>query len=428
MVSAGITTLVVAELYPWPATDGYRQRLHNIVGGLSQVSTVDVVAPDRPGMPPPEDPPWERVRRSLTVPVGGPQGPGGWVIDWVRGDLPRRLLSVDWSLLVDELAAWRDRYDLIWYSHVDAWEPTHDLFGSTPAIVDFDNLENLSMRLRRRIPPRFGHSSGAAPADRIATTVRWATSRCFDLVDEHRWDAVQRRCAAQVEHVVVCSPLDVERSRCPNAVVVANGAEPPAQVRTDRASWFDDRPSLLFVGALDYEPNAEAVSWFVEEVWPVVLAGRADARLRVVGRGGEALGRLVDAPGVELLGAVSDLGPELERADISIVPVRFGSGTRLKVVEALANHIPVVTTTAGCEGIDVVDGRTALIADDPTSFAGAVLRLVADGSLRQGLADGGRALFDDCYSWSGIRDAVAEIAASSVAASRTEPSRTTAGE
>jgi glycosyltransferase involved in cell wall biosynthesis len=423
MGSADLHTLVVAELYPWPAVDGYRKRLHHIVGGLTQAGPVDVVAPLRPGTPDPADPPWPGVVRTLTTPIGDPAGPKQWLPDWIRAGVPRRLLTLDWSSLVEELARWRDRYDLVWYSHVDAWTPTHDLFGATPAIVDFDNLENLSMRLRRRIPPRIDPDDDLV--GRARSVARWVTSRAFDVVDERRWDAVQRRCAAEVDHVVVCSDLDVERSGCPNAVVVPNGAEPPAEVREDRTRLCGDAPVLLFVGALDYEPNTEAMSWFLRDVWPIVRAGRPDAKVHVVGRGAEALGSEARADGVVLLGTVDDVRAELDRADVSIVPIRVGAGTRLKILEALAHHLPIVTTTVGAEGIAVEDGRTALVADDAATFAGAVLRLIADGELRQHLADEGRALFDEHFAWAGIRDGVERLARDTVAAHR--GARTPAG-
>jgi glycosyltransferase involved in cell wall biosynthesis len=216
--------------------------------------------------------------------------------------------------------------------------------------------------------------------------------------------------------VVVCSELDVVRSGCANAVVVPNGAEPPAQVHADRTELRGDAPVLLFVGALDYEPNTEAMSWFLREVWPTVRAGRPDAVVHVVGRGAEALGSEARADGVELLGTVADLQAELDRADVSIVPIRVGAGTRLKVIEALANHLPIVTTSVGSEGIAVADGRTALVADDAATFAGAVLRLIADGDLRQRLADEGRRLFDEHYTWARIRDGVERLARDTVAA------------
>jgi glycosyltransferase involved in cell wall biosynthesis len=117
-----------------------------------------------------------------------------------------------------------------------------------------------------------------------------------------------------------------------------------------------------------------------------------------------------DEPGVELVGEVDDVRSELDRTDVSVVPIRVGAGTRLKVLEALAHHLPLVTTTVGCEGVDVEDGRTALIADDPRTFADACLRMLDDGDLRQRLADAGAELFANRYSWPDIRERVAGLA------------------
>ena len=194
-------------------------------------------------------------------------------------------------------------------------------------------------------------------------------SRGFDLVDERRWDRTQRACAAAVDHVVVCSSLDLRRSNCPNAVVVGNGASAPEQVESDRSKLRGEHPTMFFVGALDYEPNTEAVEWFVREVLPPLRARVPSARVRIVGRGAERVGWVAEVPGVDLVGPVEDLQAEIARADVSIVPIRVGAGTRLKVVEALANHLPLVTTTVGCEGIEVTDGVDALIADDAAEFA-----------------------------------------------------------
>jgi glycosyltransferase involved in cell wall biosynthesis len=184
---------------------------------------------------------------------------------------------------------------------------------------------------------------------------------------------------------------------------------------------------MFFVGALDYEPNTEAVEWFVREVLPRVRAQVPDACVRIVGRGAERVAWAAEVPGVQLVGAVPELAAELDRADVSIVPIRVGAGTRLKVVEALANRLPLVTTTVGCEGIDVRNGHDALIADDAASFAGACVRLLSDGALRQRLADAGAELFARRYDWDGIEATVAELARSTVRAAQ-ERSRSTAGE
>ena len=159
---------------------------------------------------------------------------------------------------------------------------------------------------------------------------------------------------------------------------------------------------------------ALAEAWFPGAVWEraPVTAAQAQRRARPMA-GARFRGVTQDVaaePGVELVGSVADLQAELSRADVSIVPIRVGAGTRLKVVEALANRLPLVTTTVGCEGIDVVDGVHALVADDAADFAAACVRLAGDGELRQRLADAGHELFAGRYDWDRIESDVAALA------------------
>lgn len=401
---------MVAEQYPWPASDGYRQRLHHLVAGLAGAGEVDVFALRRPGTAEPGEPPLGGVR-GVSVEAGGDAGFRQWGPRWLRGDMPRRVLAPDWSAMrrrLVETGESAERYDLVWFSHVDSWWAVHDVLPGIPTVVDFDNLEHLALKLRRRIPPRVPPDAGWA--DRMRTLVRWATSRLFDLVDERRWDRMQRRCGDAVARVVVCSDLDVARSGCPNAVVVPNGCDRPSDVDADRTRLRGDGPTMLFVGALDYEPNTEAVEWFVREVLPLVRADLPEARMRIVGRGAERVSWVATESGVDLVGPVDDVRPELEVADVAIVPIRVGAGTRLKVVEALANRLPLVTTTVGCEGIAVTHDVDALVADDPKSFARACIRLGRDGAERQRLGDAGFDLFAARYDWADIEARVADLA------------------
>lgn len=419
---------MVAEQYPWPAVDGYRQRLHHMVAGLGAAGSVEVLALDRrPEVPDGStatDSPPAGVTEVVPVPTGDEASVRDWLPRWARDGVPRRVLGPDWSAMrreLDDRLSTGDPVELIWCSHVDTWFPLADLVepavrrrsdaAAAPAVVvDFDNLEHLALRLRRTTPPRF--APGAAVPDKVRTTGRWAVSRGFDLVDERRWDRLQRRCAEAVDRVVVCSDLDVTRSGCANAVRIGNGATAPdaAALQVDRTELRGERPTLFFVGALDYEPNAEAVEWFVRDVFPAVRAAVPDARVRIVGRGADRVAWVADEPGVELLGPVADLGVELAGADASIVPIRVGAGTRLKVVEALANRLPLVTTTVGSEGIEVRDGREALVRDDAAGFAAACATVLGDGAMRQRLADAGAELFTRRYDWSGIEAQVAELA------------------
>lgn len=422
-----VRILVVAELYPWPPVDGYRQRLSHMIAGLGRAGEVELIAVDRHSAGTERiDPPAVEGLETVTALTCGPETPmRTWLWPWLLGGPPRRLRAMDTSGLVDAVLTRLESdppVDLIWYSHLDTWWPVQEAItarsktegsqrqGGPVEIVDFDNLENLSLKLRRRTPPRF--APGSSAIDRMRLLTRWGISRAFDFVDERRWDVVQRQCADQVAAVVVCSELDVERSGCANAHVVGNGAQRPVQVRSDRTVLQTATPKMLFVGALDYEPNAEAVEWFVSEVMPLITAKMPAAQVRIVGRNPDRVAWVGSQLGVDLVGLVDDLAPELDSADVSIVPIRVGAGTRLKVVEALAHCIPLVTTRVGCEGIAVQNSVDALIADDAASFAEACVSLMADGELRQRLSEAGSQLFSRQYEWSRIEgDLAAQVAA-----------------
>lgn len=394
----------VAEAYPWPPRGGYELRLVHQVEALRALGEVDLVCLDGSGRP--RDPAPEGVR-VLDAPESPELPARRWLPRWAVSRLPRRLLRRDYArarTLVPGLVA--DRYDAVLYCHVDGWLATHDLIVG-PAVLDYDNLEHLAIRGRRALGPE-----GAADAPgwrRALGRARWAAVGVLDGIDERRWDLVQRRAATQVSRTLVCSELDVARSGVANVTCLPNGYESD-RAPADHVEVRDPAaPVLLFVGMLGYEPNADAARWFATEVLPRVRAEVPGARFRVVGRNPEGLADLANLPGVELVGPVDDLGAELDGADVSLVPIRFGAGTRLKVVEAMANRLPMVSTTIGCEGIDVVHRRELLVADDAPSFATACVELVRDGDLRRSLVDAAFARYDQRYRWSTIRDGLVDL-------------------
>lgn len=399
-------TLCIAEKYPWPAIDGYKLRLSNVIGGLLGNGPVDFVCLDGGDLP--RDPSPEGV----TV-IDAPEGPeapaSSWVPAWLRGGEPRRLVRRDFSAGRRAVAALgASSYDLVFFSHVDSWRPTHDVIGGVPSLLDFDNLEDLLTRGIRRMGPAVAPGDGAGA--RAKATARWTVASAANLLDERRWAKVQRAAASTVDRVFVCSELDVARSGCDNAVVVPNGYELAWEPVDHRRVRVPDAPVFLFVGLLGYEPNIDAVRWFAREVLPSVLARVPGARFRVVGRRSESVQELASLPGVEIVGDVESLQPEMEGADVVVVPLRSGAGTRLKVVEAMANRVPMVSTTIGCEGIDVRHREHLLIGDDPRAFSEHCVTLVTDVERRAALIEAASARYEERYRWATIRDTVAEIA------------------
>ena len=155
---------------------------------------------------------------------------------------------------------------------------------------------------------------------------------------------------------------------------------------------------LLFFGAMNYYPNQDGIGYFMDQVFPLILARRPSTKLWIVGPGAEPLYRL-RGPNVEVTGFVDAVEPYLDRASAVIVPLRLGGGTRLKIVEAMAKGKAIVSTRIGAEGIDVVHDQHALLADEPQSFAEQVERVLSDAALARRLGSAARELAVDRYSW-----------------------------
>jgi sugar transferase (PEP-CTERM/EpsH1 system associated) len=157
---------------------------------------------------------------------------------------------------------------------------------------------------------------------------------------------------------------------------------------------------IVFTGTMDYYPNSEAVLSFAQQCWPRIQAKVPDATWMIVGRNPSlAIQDLGDLPGVTVTGSVPDVRPYLARSAVALAPLHIGSGTRLKILEALAMEKAVVATSVGCEGLDLVSGEHLLIADQPEAFAHAVVDLLLHPERRKTLAQAGHALVQAHYSW-----------------------------
>jgi glycosyltransferase involved in cell wall biosynthesis len=157
--------------------------------------------------------------------------------------------------------------------------------------------------------------------------------------------------------------------------------------------------TVVFNGVLDYRPNIDGVDFLIDEVMPLVRRRHPAARLTVVGRGSAADVEALRRRGVNATGEVADIRPYLGGAAVVAVPIRMGSGTRLKVVEGLAMAKPIVSTTLGCEGVGVRDGEHLLIGDTAEAFAERIGRLLDQPELGRALGAAGRDLMEREYSW-----------------------------
>ena len=203
----------------------------------------------------------------------------------------------------------------------------------------------------------------------------------------------------------------------PNGVDLTEHRRDPSAVR--------EPGCILFTGLMSYYPNVHGVRFFVEEILPRVAARVPRARLLVVGADPPPGLRALASERVVLTGFVPDVRPYLERAEVFVVPLRIGGGTRVKALQAMAMDVPIVSTTLGCEGLDLESGRHALMADDAESFAAAVVRLLESPALGTALA---RQAAEHVlrFEWSRVGDRLDQAFSRAARASRGRPAATLA--
>jgi glycosyltransferase involved in cell wall biosynthesis len=189
--------------------------------------------------------------------------------------------------------------------------------------------------------------------------------------------------------------------RATHVSVLPNGVDLPDDESPAQAPEPD---SLVFVGTMHYDPNAEGLRWFLDRVWPRVRQLRPAARLRVVGRNADQRNLpFACRTGVELVGQVPQVHPYFHQAAVSIVPLLSGMGTRIKILESLACGRPVVATHIGAEGLNDLDQSHGLSrADPPDRFARCVADRLADPAGGLALGASGRARIEQAYSWDAV--------------------------
>ncbi len=216
--------------------------------------------------------------------------------------------------------------------------------------------------------------------------VRWSEQRLWRQVDacavtSDREELIVRQHAPHTRTAVVPNGVDI-------AFFAPQNTEPEPQ-------------SIVFTGLLKYRPNLDGARYLVEEILPEVERVLPGIHVTIVGQGSEADLASLRRPNVLVTGWVPDVRPYIARAAVVVTPLRIGSGTRLKVLEALAMAKPTVSTAVGCEGINVRDRAHLLVADDPVAFAQSIVELLSDPVAASAMGERGRSLILDQYSWEG---------------------------
>jgi glycosyltransferase involved in cell wall biosynthesis len=292
------------------------------------------------------------------------------------------------SSLAEVIVAKR-RFDTIVLEHAPLAELVHQARGVLPPVGQPQ-------------PPRVVltlHNVASERAFQTRSTQQGRRQRWLWARDAVASADFERRLMGLADRVVAVSPEDQLALPGPT-YLVPNGVD----CRQFQPGPLIAEPRLVFTGSLDYLPNIDGLEWFVGEVLPRIAVTVPEVTLLVAGRRPvERVGRLATDSRITVLGDVDSVPKILSQARVALVPLRIGSGTRLKALEALAAGRPVVGTGVGLAGLGIQPGVHALFADGVERFADATIRLLKDDSEAKRLADAGRSLAES-YDW----DRVAE--------------------
>lgn len=261
-----------------------------------------------------------------------------------------------------------------------------NLVAPQRVVVDLDDIESIRVARQLSLEP-------------------WSMRRLRRYADWWRlrqWEGRASTCAVST----VCSAVDVKRlARRGWRQVVAISNSVDVNVLRPLPEPEGAPPTLIFCGLLSYGPNSDAMIWFLREIWPSIRKQLGQARMLVIGRQPmQALTALHGRDGIVVQGPVEQVEPWYAQSHAAIAPIRAGSGTRLKLLEAFAYSRPAVSTTMGAEGLDVSDGRNIMLADTPSAFADACVQLLRSRPMRQAMGAAARQLVEARYSWAAIEE------------------------
>jgi len=390
--------LFISATVPYPATDGGRIRVLNLLKQIAQNNHVTFLALETL----PTDQEGIKYLQNLgieTYLVEQMQKATGFSLGiMARATLQRRPLTVEkYSVPAMESTIKQliqsQIFDIIHFEMLHTGQYLQAL--SNLQIPTLLSLQNIDSAIWRRLAEQTSN-----PLRKMAFWMQYRSFRRYERLMSEKFSA----CACVSEEdknllIDLCPDIPVE--------VIPNGVDVESY-QADHS--LTEEAALVYTGSMDWLPNEDAVLYFHEQIFALIEAQIPNVKFYIVGQNPtERVQQLSQQDKVIVTGTVDDVKPYIAKASVYVVPLRIGGGTRLKILEALAMEKAVVSTTIGCEGLELTAGEDILIADEPEKFAQAVIQLSQDEKLRQTFGGNGRNRVEEKYDWRSIGKQLNEL-------------------
>ncbi len=309
-----------------------------------------------------------------------------------RADIARRFHSADYAA---RLRDWlrTTTFDLVQIENLEMAIYLPEIRAMQPNVPIIYDAHNAEYALQQRIyeteRASLLHLPGAA----------------YSYIQARRVGTFEAEVCHQVDHIFAVSDTDARLLGRLGAdtpiTVVPNGISTSIYQQPATQPIDLQKPALLFTGKMDYRPNVDAALWFAEDILPLIRQQLPEAHFYIVGQSPHSrLDVLRGQAGITLTGLVPAVLPYLQAASVFVVPLRMGSGTRLKVLQAMAVGCPIVSTTIGAQGLAITDGEELFLADTAKEFARAVIRVQENPEQKRLMGEKARAFVRQHYDWS----------------------------
>jgi len=384
--------LFIARTCPYPANDGERIRVYNIIKNMSHH---DVTLVYRSMTPADKEGIHELNKYCKHVyPAYIPSPNSGfqklkWILPFVFSKYPIGLSTVYFKEVqkIIQDSCEREDFDIIQIEH-----------SSLTIYLDFLRIKNMPKTVLTM------HNVDYVRNDRVIENLSFGVDKLYQIFNQMKFKQWEIESLKRYDHVIAMSEVDkqIMLNDAPelDVSIVPNGVDTKAVSFDVSTRLKSHNKKIVFVASMDSEANHDGAMYFIDHVFPLIKQESPDVELYVVGRSPrkELLNKSNDT-GIIVTGMVDSVYDYYREAAVSIVPLRSGGGTRLKIFESMAIGVPVVSTTVGAEGINVSSGEDILLADNPENFASAVLELLKNDVLYAGIVKRARSRMLEEYDW-----------------------------